>query len=126
MKRAQFGLSFALATLMLSGQPAWGEGWSLGKLWPFGQNGIQPVKAVKKVGSGTKRIFYQTKQTLSFNREESKPSQFAAWREPQEYRRVESKGDDKPGFLSSLFRPADPPRPSKTIKDFMSQKRVEP
>jgi hypothetical protein len=126
VKCAQLVLPFALAMLMLGSQPAWGEGWSLGRLWPFGQNGIQPVKAVKKVGSGTKRAFYKTKQTLSFNRDEPKPSQFAAWKKPQEYRRAESKDDEQPGFFSSLFRPADPPRPSKTIKDFMSQKRVEP
>ncbi|MBI3465000.1 MAG: hypothetical protein HY000_18380 [Planctomycetes bacterium] len=126
MKRAQLVISLTLATWILGVQPAWGEGWSLGRLWPFGQNGIQPVKAVKKVGSGTKRAFYKTKQTLSFKRDDSPPSQFSAWRGQQEYRRAESKDDEEPGFFSSLFRPADPPRPSKTIKDFMSQKRVEP
>jgi hypothetical protein len=114
-----------LAVWVLSVQPARSEGWSLGRLWPFGQNKIQPAKAVKKVGSGTKRAFYKTKQALSF-KDDPPPSQFAGWRENQEYRRTGSTDDEEPGFFSSLFRPADPPRPSKTIKDFMSQKRVEP
>jgi hypothetical protein len=124
VKRAQLVLPLALTMWLLASQPAWGEGWSLGKLWPFGQNGIQPGKAVKKVGSGTKRMLYKTKDTLTFNRDEPKPSQFSAWKGQQEYRRTGSK--EEPGFFASLFRPAEPSHPSKTIKDFMSQKRLEP
>jgi hypothetical protein len=115
MRPAQLVLTLGLAAFLVGSQPVSGEAW-----WPFGQ----PVRAVKKVGSGTKRALVKTGQTLTFQ-SDPEPSQFSAWKGEQEYRRTGAK-EEKPGFFASLFKPAEPPHPSKTIKDFMSQERVQP
>ena len=51
---------------------------------------------------------------------------YAGPNETSALRELEIGGSVNFGFFGSMFRPAEPPRPSKTIKDFMSQKRVEP
>jgi hypothetical protein len=92
---------------------------------PTSSKGFQPAKVVRKVQTGTKRMFYKTKSALSFKK--SPPEQSSSWTPGAttvQRRAPSSSNVEQTGWLKGLFTPDDPPRPSSTIGDYLGQPRV--
>jgi hypothetical protein len=77
----------------------------------------------QRMTSGTRRLAANTKEALTFGGDEKPKGRHSSWDDATPAR-SSRKQKDEPSFLSRWFQP-DEPRPSKTVDDFLSQKRPE-
>ena len=128
-------LSASVAVALLAGAiPTVCEGWSL--LSPFSSDTKpdprRPISMVAqkqpstmdKVGTGTKNFFNKTGETLGLKKPDPKRPLYAVARPPTI---LPPKKTESKSWVSSLspFKSSEPEKP-KTVRDWMSNKRLDP
>jgi len=88
--------------------------------------GVKRVDAgIKKLGTNTRRVFAEARDVLTGNRPEPKPGPTTprlSWVRPA---KPQTPKRDESSWLGSWFQ-REEPRPSSSVADFMSAKRLDP
>lgn len=144
MKTSRTAAAGAMLALLIGGQSALADGWSLEKLLPFGKR--EPGKSarqtaakpsplrrfraeMRKLNAQTKRLFAGVQDALTWKKPapRSRPTnQYLPWiRPPKRQSYLHPKKKQKESWFDSLF-PREEPNQVQSLKDFVGLPRPSP
>ncbi len=143
MKTSGILSAAVLVVLLVSGQSAAADGWSLWKLLPFGKKeATRPARKsfarpsplekldddMKKFNEGTKKFFAQAVDALRWKKPDAKKrptKRYLSWiREPKDPRYLREPKKQKKSWWDSLFRREEPKRVD-SMKDWVGLSKPE-